>query len=116
MRVFIVEDEPLILFALEDMLAELGCEIVASAMRVPEALGKAEALAFDIAILDVNIAGDRVDPVADLLAARGVPFVFATGYGPSAAPDRHRERRVIAKPYRTRDLHEALAASLPGRS
>ena len=96
-RVFIVEDEPLILFTLEDMLADLGCEVVASAMRVSDALGKAQALTFDIAILDVNIAGDRVDPVADLLAERGLPFVFATGYGPSAAPERHRERVVVVQ-------------------
>ena len=112
-RVFIVEDEALILETLQDMLEGLGCEVVASAARVDEALDKASALAFDVAVLDVNVAGERVDPVADLLANRGVPFFFATGYGRSSLAANHRERVVLTKPYRKRDLKIALAAVLP---
>jgi CheY-like chemotaxis protein len=111
-RVFIVEDEALILDILQDMLEALGCEVVESATRVGEALAKAPALAIDVAVLDVNVAGERIDPVADLLADRGVPFLFATGYGPSSLAAAHRERVVLSKPYRTNDLKAALAAVL----
>lgn len=111
-RVFIVEDEALILDTLQDMLEDLGCEVVESATRVGEALVKAPALAFDVAVLDVNVAGERIDPVADLLANRGVPFLFATGYGPSSLAAAHRERVVLTKPYRKTDLKVALAAVL----
>jgi len=111
-RVFIVEDEALILDTLQDMLEDLGCEVVESATRVGEALAKAPAVAFDVAVLDVNVAGERIDPVADLLADRGVPFVFATGYGRSSLAANHRERVVLTKPYRTSDLKVALVAVL----
>lgn len=111
-RVFIVEDEALILFTLQDMLAELGCEVVASALRIDDALVKGGALAFDVAILDVNVAGQRIDPVADLLASRGVPFVFTTGYDRTSLPQAHRQRTLIAKPYRTVELQVALDAAL----
>jgi len=109
-RVFIVEDEALILSTLQDMLEDLDCQVVASAVRLDEALAMASELSFDIAILDVNIAGKRIDPVADLLADRGLRFFFATGYGHTSLPDRHRDRLVLAKPYRKRDLRAALAA------
>ncbi len=111
-RVFIVEDEALILDTLQDMLEDLGCKVVESATRVGEALAKVPALAFDVAVLDVNVAGERVDPVADLLANRGVPFLFATGYGRSSLAAAHRERVVLTKPYRKADLEAALAAVL----
>jgi CheY-like chemotaxis protein len=112
-RVFIVEDEALILDTLQDMLEGLECHVVASALRVDEALTKLAALDFDVAVLDVNVAGHRIDPVADLLARRGTPFVFATGYGRGSLPVAHRERVLLAKPYRTADLRAALAAVLP---
>src|SRR5260221_4468523 len=94
-RVFIVEDEALILFNLQDMLEDLGCEVVASALRIDEALAKGGELAFDVAILDVNVAGERIDSVADLLASRGVPFFFATGYDANSLPAAHRGRVVM---------------------
>lgn len=113
-RVFIVEDEALILFSLQDMLADLGCEVVASALRIDDALAKGGALAFDVAILDVNVAGERIDPVADLLVNRGVPFVFTTGYNRPSLPPAHRERMLVAKPYRAVELQAALGAALSG--
>ena len=111
---FVVEDEALILYTLQDMLEELGCQVIASALRIDDALAKVGALAFDVAILDVNVAGERIDPVADFLAKRGVPFLFATGYGPRSLPENHRDRVVLAKPYRTSDVRAALDAALPG--
>ena len=113
-RVFIVEDEALILVTLQDMLEDMGCEVVASALRIDEALAKGGEFAFDVAILDVNVAGERIDSVADLLASRGVPFVFATGYGANSLPMAHRGCVVMAKPYRKSDLRAALGAVVSG--
>lgn len=112
-RVFIVEDEALILDTLQDMLEGLGCHVVESAVRVDEALAKLAAVDPDVAVLDVNVAGHRIDPVADLLAARGVPFVFASGYGRASLPAAYRERVLLTKPYRKADLRAALDAALP---
>ena len=111
-RVFIVEDEALILDTLQDMLEGLGCHVVESALRVDEALAKLVALDFDVAVLDVNVAGTRIDPVADLLADRGMPFLFASGYGRGSLPVAHRERVLLTKPYRTADLRAALHSVL----
>jgi CheY-like chemotaxis protein len=112
-RVFIVEDEALILDTLQDMLEGLGCNVVASALRVDEALATLASLDIDVAVLDVNVAGHRIDPVADLLAQRGLPFVFASGYGRGSLPAAHRERVLLTKPYRKADLSAALHAVLP---
>ena len=112
-RVFIVEDEALILDTLQDMLEGLGCHVVASAVRVDEALTKLASLNFDVAVLDVNVAGTRIDPVADLLADRGMPFLFASGYGRGSLPAAHRGRVLLTKPYRTADLQAALDSVLP---
>jgi CheY-like chemotaxis protein len=112
-RVFIVEDEALILDTLQDMLEGLGCQVVESALRVDEALSKLVGLDFDVAVLDVNVAGTRIDPVADLLARRGMPFLFASGYGRGSLPAAHRERVLLTKPYRTADLQAALDSVLP---
>lgn len=111
-RVFIVEDEALILYTLQDMLEELGCRVVATALRIDDALAKGDSGAFDVAILDVNVGGERIDPVADLLARRGLPFLFATGYGARSLPEGHRGRVVLAKPYQTQDVKAALDAAL----
>lgn len=112
-RVFIVEDEALILDTLQDMLEGLGCHVVESALRVDEALAKLVGLDFDVAVLDVNVAGTRIDPVADLLADRGMPFLFASGYGRGSLPAAHRARVLLTKPYRTADLQAALDSVLP---
>jgi len=112
-RVFIVEDEALILDTLQDMLEGLGCHVVESALRVDDALAKLAALDFDVAVLDVNVAGHRIDPVADLLAERGMPFLFASGYGRGSLPAAHRERVLLTKPYRKADLRAALHTVLP---
>ncbi len=111
-RVFIVEDEALILDTLQDMLAGLGCLVVESALRIDEALSKVASSSFDVAVLDVNVAGHRIDPVADVLAGRGTPFLFASGYGRGSLPAAHRERVLLAKPYRKADVKAALDAVL----
>ena len=75
LRILIVEDEPIVAMMLEDMLAELGCELVGSAANVEDGLRLAEAGGFDLALLDVNLNGRRSDPIAQLLAPNATPFV-----------------------------------------
>jgi CheY-like chemotaxis protein len=112
-RVFIVEDEALVLMVLEDSLTGLGCDVVASALYLDEALAKAGEHSFDVAILDANLGGQSVGPVADLLAGRGIPFIFASGYGPLSLPESHRERPLLAKPFAAAELRAALLEVVP---
>ena len=107
-RVLVVEDEVFLRLDLESMLEDLGCVVVASASHLDEALRFANSSPCDLAVLDVNLGGQRVDPVADVLAARGIPFVFTTGYGVQGQPAAHRSVPVLEKPY-SPDL---LAATL----
>jgi CheY-like chemotaxis protein len=81
LRVLVAEDEALVAFQLEDMLAELGCAVIGPASRVGQALDLLGRERVDAAVLDVNVAGELVYPVADALTAQGLPYIFATGYG-----------------------------------
>lgn len=112
-RVLVVEDDMIISMLLEEMLADLGCEVVGTATRVEEALDVIGATtAIDAAVLDVNLHGTRSDPVADALAAGGIPFVFSTGYGGGGIVDAHRDRPVLQKPFSHQDFVAALARLL----
>ena len=111
-RVLVVEDEMLVLMIMEDMLADLGCESVTAAATVAQALALIEANSFDVAMLDMNLGGDRSYPVADALAARGVPFAFATGYGGHTL-DGYGERPMLKKPFQFADLLSTLTGLLP---
>jgi CheY-like chemotaxis protein len=104
LRVFIVEDEILLRLDLEDMLVDLGCIIAGSASSADEALALVEDLSFDIGVLDVNLAGVRVDAVADRLAARRIPFIFTTGYGERGRPGQHSATPLLEKPYSSDSL------------
>jgi len=108
MRVMIVEDEGLLCLMLEDYLNELGCEVVAIASRLSEALHKARRIAMDVAVLDINLAGEMSYPVAELLRARDIPFLFCTGYGAAGLPPGLRDAPLLAKPYRMEQLDQAL--------
>jgi len=99
LRILIVEDEPFITLALEAMLPELGYDVAASAAHVSTALELVDRERIDGAILDVNLGLQRIDPVADVLAARGCPFIFTTGYNISGLPARHAGRAVLQKPF-----------------
>jgi DNA-binding response OmpR family regulator len=107
-RLLLVEDEPVIAFALESTLRELGFELAATATRVSSALEAVDREIFDYAILDVSLGSQRVDSVADVLAARGRPFFFMTGYGTGDVPPRHAARAVLQKPFRLDQLVAAL--------
>jgi DNA-binding response OmpR family regulator len=106
-RILVVEDEMLLLMTLEDMLSDLGCESVTAAATVDQALTFADAQVFDIAVLDVNLNGHESYPVADALAARGVPVLFSTGNGNGIMAG-YRDRPVLKKPYNHEELVEAL--------
>ena len=108
-RGLIVEDEMLVSMVIEDALAGLGVEIAGAAGTLEQALAQAEKGTFDCAILDVRLHGKDIYPVADMLAARGIPFVFSTGYGKSGLPDRYRDRPVLPKPFLPQDLERVLA-------
>ncbi|MBW8815768.1 MAG: response regulator [Caulobacterales bacterium] len=108
-QVFLVEDEVLVAAIVEDMLAEFGCVLAGAAASVDEALTALQtAPDLDAAILDVNLGGEKVYPVADLLARRGVPLVFSTGYGPADLALRYPTCRLLHKPYRPEALAQVL--------
>jgi CheY-like chemotaxis protein len=111
-RILIVEDEPIIALMLDDMLQEIGFSIVASVSRVAAALDVIGRETIDIALLDVNLGAEQIDPVADLLAQRSCPFVFTTGYGKAGAPSAHADHTVLQKPFRIDDLAAALQREL----
>lgn len=113
LRVLLVEDEALVALLLEDMLGALGHSVVGPVARLKRALEMAKGEAIDLAILDVNINGEEVYPIADVLAARSIPFVFSTGYGRMSLPAGYRERPVLPKPFRQRDLLNLFAEVLP---
>jgi CheY-like chemotaxis protein len=113
LRVLVVEDEALVSMLLEDMLADHGCEVAGVASRISQALDMVSGeLAFDAAILDVNLGGEPIFPVAEALAARGAPFVFATGYGAGGLPEAWRSRPTLQKPFSHDDVGKALAAAV----
>ncbi|MCD0421589.1 MAG: response regulator [Rhodopseudomonas sp.] len=112
--VFLVEDEAMIRMMVADMLEELGFSVAAETGEINEALQLAEATEFDIAILDVNVNGKVISPVADLLKARNRPFIFATGYGTQGVPEDYRDRPALQKPFQIESLKQALDATLRG--
>jgi CheY-like chemotaxis protein len=105
----LVEDEMLVAWLLEDMLVDLGCTVVGPASSVKQALAMIDAEAIDAAVLDVNLNGQMSYPIADALVARGVPFVFSTGYDKDTLLDGYRTFPVLQKPFHRAELSETLA-------
>jgi CheY-like chemotaxis protein len=109
LRLIVVEDEAIVAMLLEDMLEDLGCKVVDWAGTVPAALALAEVAEIDGALLDVNVGGTMVYPVAETLAARSIPFVFVTGYGSShAAAGRFPNAVVLKKPFEQVQLERII--------
>ena len=98
----------LVAMNIEDMLLDLGHEIAGVASRLDPALTLAREADIDLAMLDVNLAGDLSFPVADILESRGIPYLFATGYGRKGVKDEYGAAPVLQKPFRARDLEEAI--------
>lgn len=103
-RVLVVEDDMIILMAIEDMLADLGCTDVTAAPSIAKALALIDAQSFDVAMLDANLGKETSEPIADALAARNIPFLFATGYRDLAFDGQHKARTILRKPFQLADL------------
>jgi DNA-binding response OmpR family regulator len=110
--VFLVEDEVMIRMMVADMLAELGYRIAAEAGDINEAIRLAQSAEYDLAILDVNVNGKVISPVAELIKARKRPFIFATGYGSSGLPEEFRDRPALQKPFQIETLARMIDATL----
>ena len=115
LRVLVVEDEAIISFLLEDMLGDLGAADVRHAGNVRTALAYLEQHTPDLAVLDVNLGGERVYPVAEALEAKGILFVFTTGYGKNGIDPRWAARPVVQKPFNVEGMTQALRELLPAR-
>jgi CheY-like chemotaxis protein len=113
-RVLFVEDEAAISMLIEDMLLDLGVEVVGPVSKLPAALDLARSAAIEAAVLDIKIGGADSYPVADLLRGRGIPVIFATGYDRSMLPERFRDAWTLHKPFNQRDFAHALHAALAG--
>jgi CheY-like chemotaxis protein len=111
-RVLVVEDELLVSMLIEEILFAEGCTVAGPFTTLADALGAARNETFDIALLDVNLRGERVYPVVQILTDRGIPFMFLSGYGSGAVPDDHPEWRVCAKPFTADDLIGMLTEQL----
>jgi CheY-like chemotaxis protein len=114
-RVLVVEDELMIRMLLEDMLDDLGYELAGAASRFDEAATLAREATFDVAILDVNINGREVYPIAETIAGRGLPFIFATGYGERGLPERYRGQPTLPKPFHLDGLEKTLTVLFAAR-
>ncbi len=111
-RVLLVEDESLVAMLLETILEDVGCIPVGPAPSVAAALDLVTTEAIDAAILDVNVAGQTVFPVADALSDRGVPFIFSTGYGEGGLPEHWRSHPTVQKPFIEDAIRQALSKAL----
>src|ERR1039457_1700990 len=98
-RLLVVEDEYLIRMLLEDMLADLGYDVAAAVGTIAEASELAASGDFNAAILDVNLDGQEFYPVAEILAKRGLPFVFVTGYGERSLTEPYHDRTALKNPF-----------------
>ena len=110
-RVLVVEDEMLVLMLAEDLLGDLGCTAITAAATVEQALDLIALNHFDVAMVDMNLNGDRTHAVADALAKAGVPFVFATGYS-GRMREGYDDRPILTKPYQSHQLATILASLL----
>lgn len=114
--VLVVEDEAVVAFDLQMELEDLGARSVAIARNIEEAIGMATNARADIALLDGNLAGERVDRVAELLAGRGIPFCFVSGYGREHLPANFDRVPIVEKPFHTDKLHSTLRSLITERA
>ena len=112
-RVLVIEDESLVAMLLETILDDMGCTVVGPESNIDDGLRAATTEGgLDAALLDVNVAGREVFPVAEALKARGVPFVFSTGYGEAGLPEHWRGNPTIQKPFTEAAIRDALMKAM----
>ncbi|MBB2971457.1 response regulator [Mesorhizobium sp. RMAD-H1] len=112
LRALVVEDEGLVALLIEGMLEELGCEVAVSVATLAEAITAATHETLDFALLDVNLDGQSVFPVAEILRTREIPILFSTGYGRVGVPDAFKEYPVLSKPFEAEELEQQLRSAL----
>ena len=117
LRLLIVEDETLVAMAIESLLTDLGCLVVGSAASVSGGLAIADddAVQLDAAVLDVNLDGEKVYPLAQRLTALGIPFIFSTAYAASSIDPEFSDVPLLAKPYESPMLAATLQTALAAR-
>jgi len=111
-RVFVVEDELMIRMLLDGMLSELGHTVTAEAGAIDEALTLARQADFDVAVLDVNLNNQPITPVVEVLVERGLPFIFASGYGQRGVPEAYQASPTLQKPFQAEALARAIDAAV----
>jgi CheY-like chemotaxis protein len=110
-RILVVEDEAMISMLLEDMVLDCGGEIVGPAAKFDDALELAHQAQFGVAVLDLNLNGTLSYPIAEVIRRRGIPVIFATGYGTDGLLDRFSDCPTLQKPFSQQDFAEAVAAA-----
>jgi CheY-like chemotaxis protein len=109
LRLMVAEDEFHVLLLVEDLLETLGCEVIERASNLAQAVACAKTCDVDAALLDINLAGERIYPAAEILRARNIPLVFATGYGTQGVEPAWRDCAILQKPFLIEQLERALA-------
>jgi CheY-like chemotaxis protein len=112
--VFIVEDETLLRLMISEMLEELGHHVSSEAGQIEQALPLAKTAEFDVALLDVNVAGRLITPVVEIVASRNRPMVFVTGYGRNGIPEPFRDRPTLRKPFMLEKLQQTIDHTMAG--
>jgi DNA-binding response OmpR family regulator len=115
MKFFLVEDEALLRMMTADMVEELGHRVVAEAGTICAAEPLARNAEFDLAVLDINVAGANIAPIAQIIADRGLPFIFVSGYGSEGRPLSFQDRPALRKPFMIESLAEMIEKVLRGR-
>jgi len=109
LRILLAEDEMLVAMLLEDILSDLGHTLVGPLAHLDKTLHAARHETLDLAILDVNLQGEEIYPVAEVLQARGIPFAFSTGYGVHGLLERWQKQPTLQKPYHRDELYRMVA-------
>jgi DNA-binding response OmpR family regulator len=114
--VFLVEDEALIRMMTAEMLEELGHRVVAEAGSIAVAEPLARTAMFDLGILDINVGGFNISPIAEIIDGRGLPFLFVSGYGSGGKPVLFRSKPVLRKPFLISELGDMINSALSDRA
>ena len=112
---FLVEDEMLLRMMTVEMLEELGHRVVAEAGTISAAEPLARNADFDMAVLDINVGGTNIAPIAQIIADRGLPFIFASGYGSEGRPQAFQDRPALRKPFLIESLAQMIEKALGDR-
>lgn len=116
LRVLLVEDQMIVAMQIEDILREAGCEVIGPIATPQSAITVAQSQPLDAAVLDINLDGEKIFPVAEELRRRGIPFILATGYSESTLPEQWREQPRLSKPFRREQLEQLLGSVVSRRA